>query len=141
MIFPSANGTVSGFFYYADDANEVDFEFLSKAPDRFWAVIHHTGNLTTWPTLNVVKLTKTGESLAGKEVEVRFDHFPERVDYYINDVYVTGFSGPWVRFLNIPQSDPPHHHFNTNHRQHVQSISYFITSTSLSTAPQKTWFL
>ena len=76
-------GTVVGFFYYKDDQNEIDIEFLSKDPYIVYYTIHENIGPNTHQTHSVT------EPLSDAFHEYRFDWSPEKVDYYIDGQYIT----------------------------------------------------
>ena len=74
----SEAGTVVGFFYYKDDTNEIDIEFLTKDQQKAYFTIHEN----TGPNSHVAY--NLDYKPADEFKEYRFDWFEDRVEYFID---------------------------------------------------------
>jgi len=108
--FSGTNGTCGAFFWYRNDTQEIDIEFLSKSPNRLNFVVHspesdlpsrsikgsgalgvmnHAKSSTDWQ-----QITEYPQGFH----EYRFDWMPDRVEFYVDGYHA------WSLTDNIPDS-------------------------------------
>ncbi|KNC96764.1 uncharacterized protein SPPG_07971 [Spizellomyces punctatus DAOM BR117] len=88
ISFPRLPGSCAGFFYYYNDSQEIDIEYLGQKSDMLY-VSSKTIPLpdykaSTWENVPVSK-----GSLEDKFINYRFDWLPDRVDFYMDDKRVS----------------------------------------------------
>ena len=76
-------GTVTGFFYYLDDSNEIDIEFLSQDQNETYFTIHEN----TGPNSHK-QMTLPFDPTEGFH-EYRFDWSPTQVIFYVDGTLMT----------------------------------------------------
>ncbi|KAL8912802.1 MAG: hypothetical protein Q9171_002260 [Xanthocarpia ochracea] len=89
--YTGQNGTCGAFFYYYNDTQEIDFEFLSKlyqdpAKAAALLLIIHAGPEV--PKNDLFRPTPVGFRPADGYHEYRFDWTPERVTYYADGKFL-----------------------------------------------------
>ena len=107
--FTGVNGTCGAFFWYRNDTQEIDMEFLSKDPKTLNLVVHSSesdkaSSIMGSGALGVLDASESNmpwESpfdLPQDFHEYRFDWMPDRIDFYVD--------GSLVRTTteNLPES-------------------------------------
>jgi len=107
--FTGVNGTCGAFFWYRNDTQEIDMEFLSKDPKTLNLVVHslesaRASSIKGSGDLGVMEASASSSTwlspvgLPNDFHEYRFDWMPDRIDFYVD--------GSLVRTMteNIPDS-------------------------------------
>jgi hypothetical protein len=108
--FTDVNGTCGAFFWYHNDTQEIDMEFLSKDPKTLNLVVHSpesdkpSRSIKGSGDLGVVETP--GSSTAWESIikfaqefhEYRFDWMPDRIQFYVDGLLA------WTTTENIPDS-------------------------------------
>jgi hypothetical protein len=108
--FSGTNGTCGAFFWYRNDTQEIDVEFLSKRPDTMNFVVHSPDS--DLPSRSIKGsgdggvLQRSHSSTTWQSIqqypegfhEYRFDWMPDRVEFFVD-----GYPA-WATTDNIPNS-------------------------------------
>ncbi len=88
MKLPDAKGSITGFFMYKapDYFHEIDIEIYNDKSQEFFLTTYANGKIQN-EFLSKLEFDPT-EGFNN----YRFDYYPDKLDYYINDVFITSFS-------------------------------------------------
>lgn len=97
MKMTSVNGTNFGFFFHHSDIEEIDIEILAHEKNTIRTIVHpiirDSNNVALNSSHNKVMLNK---SITENFLEYRFDWFKDKVDFYVEEVFVSSLKA------NIP---------------------------------------
>jgi len=87
MKLPDAKGSITGFFMYKspDYYHEIDIEIYNDTTRDYFLTTYSDGKVQN-------EFLSTLQFDARKSFNnYRFDYYPDRLEYYINDIYITSF--------------------------------------------------
>jgi hypothetical protein len=83
ISFPTLPGSCAGFFYYYNDSQEIDMEYLGQKTEMLY-VSSKTILLPDFKANTFENVPLNGTTIGGQFIEYRFDWFSDKVDFYMD---------------------------------------------------------
>jgi hypothetical protein len=109
LEFPQERGTCMGFFHYHNDTEEIDVEYLGNDPEYLY--LSNKRNIYPTNEAEFDSIDYRMDGLPNQFRDYRFDWFPGKTDFYVDDALVSTLgnepSSPGaISFMNWANGDP-----------------------------------
>ena len=91
--FPREEGTCAALFFYRNDTQEIDVEYLGQNPDKLYVSYHTLLHNATGSFMDINHYIATYPTLSMDRQQVRFDWTPKSVDFYVNGTLSSSLYG------------------------------------------------